>query len=226
MPAAGPKSIALKAGESKYFTGKPCKRGHVALRYTCSGKCVECGALQASQWVLENREGSRAIKARWSAANPEKVKAARVAYRADKAADRERRAAYRLANHAKVAAQQSAWYEKNKAEVKARMRANTKRWAVQNPDKRAAGRMLRRAREQCGARRMSGFDRFVMEEAAAACKRREEMHGDPFHVDHIVPLAKGGEHRYDNIQVIPASLNMWKGDRMRLTRVGEWVYHV
>lgn len=35
--------------------------------------------------------------------------------------------------------------------------------------------------------------------------------GDEFHVDHIVPLAKNGQHIYSNLQVIPAICNLRKG---------------
>lgn len=33
---------AAKAGSAIYFTGKPCKRGHVSPRHTISGDCTEC----------------------------------------------------------------------------------------------------------------------------------------------------------------------------------------
>jgi hypothetical protein len=33
---------AIKAKRTKYYTGKPCKHGHVAERYTIMGTCVEC----------------------------------------------------------------------------------------------------------------------------------------------------------------------------------------
>jgi hypothetical protein len=33
---------ALAQGLTHYFTGKPCKRGHVAARYAKTGNCVEC----------------------------------------------------------------------------------------------------------------------------------------------------------------------------------------
>lgn len=33
---------ALSAGEDSYFTGKPCKRGHVAERWSSNGRCKEC----------------------------------------------------------------------------------------------------------------------------------------------------------------------------------------
>lgn len=36
---------AKAAGEKKYFTGKPCKHGHISERYTCTGQCVRCISL-------------------------------------------------------------------------------------------------------------------------------------------------------------------------------------
>lgn len=36
------RSEALEAVERYYDTGKPCKYGHVARRYTRSGACTEC----------------------------------------------------------------------------------------------------------------------------------------------------------------------------------------
>ena len=33
---------AMAQGKSVYFTGKPCKKGHIVQRYTTSGGCLEC----------------------------------------------------------------------------------------------------------------------------------------------------------------------------------------
>lgn len=33
---------AIAAGHNKYFTGKPCRHGHIAPRYTDSGACQDC----------------------------------------------------------------------------------------------------------------------------------------------------------------------------------------
>ncbi len=46
--------ISIKAarerGQNWYFTGKPCKQGHVARHYVVGGRCLEC----ACQWSKEN----------------------------------------------------------------------------------------------------------------------------------------------------------------------------
>lgn len=38
--------------------------------------------------------------------------------------------------------------------------------------------------------------------------------GEAFHVDHIVPLSRGGAHSADNLQVIPAIDNLRKGSKV------------
>jgi hypothetical protein len=44
------KAQATVAGLTKFFTGTPCKRGHVSERYTSTGACSEClGVRQADQ---------------------------------------------------------------------------------------------------------------------------------------------------------------------------------
>lgn len=37
---------AIRLGLSRYLTGKPCKRGHIAERRTRQGDCTECAAAQ------------------------------------------------------------------------------------------------------------------------------------------------------------------------------------
>ena len=49
-------SEAKKQGLSKYFTGKPCKRGHIAPRYTAGSTCIDCAALRLSVYQKENKE--------------------------------------------------------------------------------------------------------------------------------------------------------------------------
>ena len=70
---------AKQSGAKYYFTGKPCVRGHVALRKT-KGSCVEC---MKEDWVNDNEkralkpksEASRAAGRRYYERNKEAVKA-------------------------------------------------------------------------------------------------------------------------------------------------------
>lgn len=57
---------AKALGAKRYFTGKPCKHGHVADRWVSSGICVVC---------------QKASIKRWKKANPDKVRSDRRAYR-------------------------------------------------------------------------------------------------------------------------------------------------
>lgn len=33
---------AFEIGRTRYYTGKPCKQGHIAQRYVSTGGCTEC----------------------------------------------------------------------------------------------------------------------------------------------------------------------------------------
>lgn len=43
------KAEAQARGLIKFFTGKPCKNGHITQHYTRSGLCCECAALSAKR---------------------------------------------------------------------------------------------------------------------------------------------------------------------------------
>lgn len=36
------RAAAIEANEPQYFTGKPCKNGHIALRDTATSECSQC----------------------------------------------------------------------------------------------------------------------------------------------------------------------------------------
>ena len=60
---------AKRDGLTHYFTGKPCKHGHIDMRQTCNWDCRECVRLRNSEWRKENPERVRALDAQWWAAN-------------------------------------------------------------------------------------------------------------------------------------------------------------
>ena len=54
---------ALAAGMTRYFTGKPCKHGHLAPRKSMCGGCIVCAGQTTKNWL-----GTAAGKAKVSAA--------------------------------------------------------------------------------------------------------------------------------------------------------------
>lgn len=69
---------ALQQGFTKYFTGKPCKYGHIAERWT-DKHCVECHKGRRAEFfqrIKEERKEKRLQNVRnWEARNPEQCKA-------------------------------------------------------------------------------------------------------------------------------------------------------
>lgn len=66
------------------------------------------------------------------------------------------------------------------------------------------------------------LNNFVLEEAHKLRVMRSKVTGHDWHVDHLIPLAKGGKHTWDNIQVIPWLMNIMKKDRMIFTKPYQW----
>lgn len=69
---------AKEKGLTKYFTGKPCKHGHVCHRWTSGGACAEClKQIQkrpnhkdlCKKWRQNNLDRNREIIAKWKKEN-------------------------------------------------------------------------------------------------------------------------------------------------------------
>jgi hypothetical protein len=71
------RSEAKAAGLKRYFTGKPCKYGHVTERQVSSGRCMRCDVLKNAASPEENRQNAHA----WRIANPKKCRENRRAWR-------------------------------------------------------------------------------------------------------------------------------------------------
>lgn len=95
------------------------------------------------------------------------------------------------------------------------MRTSRQRWAVANPDKIADAQAVRRARKQ-GQFVEKVYRSKVLRDACGLCGICGDL-VDParFDVDHIVPLAHGGEHSYANTQPAHPLCNQRKGGATR-----------
>lgn len=187
---------ALVLGVSRYFTGKPCKHGHVAPRNTPGGNCSVCGLERVKRAYAINPEPKRAARKIRYYENPEK---ARETSRAWYAENRE----YALARH-------KAWRDKNPDIV----RKVYKAWSSKNPEKLRTNESLRRGRKLSATPVwLTDQQKLEIEHKYLLAKIHESVTGIKWHVDHIIPLKHSkvcGLHVPWNLQVIPASENQKK----------------
>lgn len=50
------KKEAVEKGETKYFTNKPCKHGHLTYRQVTSGLCARCASIKGIAYVKNRRK--------------------------------------------------------------------------------------------------------------------------------------------------------------------------
>lgn len=209
MPAPSPeRAQAVADGRQTYFTGKPCKRGHVAERYTTTKTCILC----YSEWRRENLERERKRMRDWSSAHREVTNARTAAWRAANP-DRQRAAEinYRKSNPEKRKGSCARYREQNpEAE-----RERGKRWRAENKPRLAAKSAARRAvRAQATPPWADLAEIAALYEEAS---RLTELTGKQWEVDHIIPLVHDlvcGLHCEGNLQVITATENRKKCNRL------------
>tara|TARA_R100000687_G_C6413981_1_gene147745 strand:- start:298 stop:879 length:582 start_codon:yes stop_codon:yes gene_type:complete len=176
---------AKAQGLKRYFTGKPCKHGHISERQISNGSCLTCQESATYKWRNENPE-----KYLWS------MKLYRINnidyfldyYEKNKSRISERK----RASHEKNPKIREKYYQDNKSEHLAR----------------AVARKISKIE-----RTLPGHEKEIMAIYAEAVDKRDS--GEDVHVDHIVPLqAKlvSGLHVPWNLQIISAKENLIKNN--------------
>lgn len=146
---------------------------------------------RARSWRTANIEKVRTYNRAWCLANPDRVKA---------------HAAKKYQKHAaKIKAKSAAWYAANLSDAK----ASAKKWKQANPEKKKALDHKRRALERRAVGCFTAADlvvKFASQNGLCAyCKRPlpENNSGVPFgarrHVEHRIPLSRGGTNYPENI---------------------------
>jgi 5-methylcytosine-specific restriction endonuclease McrA len=190
----GARKAAKEAGLVRYFTGKPCKNGHIAERQVSNGVCVECSALIQSKYrsvhydkVLERNRKYRANNPEWTKEQNQKF------YAAHKEQHSEQAKIWRSKNIEKLKADKVRWREENREAHRAQRR-NRKARKRQNGGTHTAADIL-------DILRMQKF-------TCAACPT--SLKKNPYHVDHIIPLSKGGGNGRRNLQILCVECNLEK----------------
>jgi len=161
---------------------------------------------QTKAWNEKNKERVYAIQKEWTEKNKEKVVGYKKKYdENNKEKVRVRKKAWAEANRERSNAHKRAWNKKNPG--------YKKEWRENNKDRINATVANRRALKFRATIRLTELDKFVVEEMYNLAQLRTEQTGFEWHVDHIKPLTKGGLHKPTNLQVVPGTWNLSKGNR-------------
>lgn len=192
---------ARTLGAKRYFTSIPCKHGHIAERMTINDRCVTCLLIGTEKWRVENPDKVRAMKRRayqnkpdlyrkqkrdWARNNPEKTKASR---KKDMEKHKDRYEKY-----------WKEWYSTNSHIVV----ANAKKWALENPEKAKRSAIAKEGRRRAAIKAgESAVTASVITAIIAKQKFKCAWCGTcikkSFHMDHVIPLSKGGAHSPSNL---------------------------
>lgn len=63
---------AIAAGAKHFYTGRPCKNGHLDLRFTSDGKCVSCNREKVRSYYAKHPELKREVNDRLRSKDPER----------------------------------------------------------------------------------------------------------------------------------------------------------
>jgi|TARA_S200002703_G_C3625486_1_gene192076 hypothetical protein len=98
--------------------------------------------------------------------------------------------------------------KKYKEENREQVLEQKKKWREANPHICRANCQKHRARKKEAAVDLTDNERLAIQLI------HEDAHILGWHVDHIVPLSKGGLHHPDNLQIVRSSYNLSKKDKL------------
>lgn len=193
-----------------YFTGKPCKYGHIEGRYVSSNGCIGC----AKEHVAKHKETRAAHEKIRRNQNKERYNTYSKRFREQ---DKEKRAEsdrqYYERNKAHIIEKMLHYYNTNKEECLDRM----KLWQENNPNK------VRDAHTKSNIHRKQAIPPWEINER----QQIREMYnlrdmltietGINHEVDHIVPIRGKrvcGLHTLANLRVVTAKVNSKKGNKL------------
>lgn len=182
------------------------KDGHTGRCRSC---CSEANALR----YLANADAIKAAVAAYQIANAEKVTAwKRQHYTKNFALYSARNSVWYRANSEKVKASVRKWAEQNPD----RKAAHRRQWKEANPDVHAAVHRAAQATRRARSRRAQGFHsasdiQRILLSQRNRCAECRSILGRNFHVDHVIPLSRGGSNWPTNLQCLCGPCNQRKG---------------
>ena len=231
-----PLKEAKKLGLKRYFTGKPCKYGHVSERFTSARKCIECGRIsvkkdyynnkeeynkRSCKWARENSERNNENSKNWYKSNTEKVlKVKKKAYRNNPEKFREIKRIYAKNNPDKVKESRHRAYKKYSETPTGYLRALCK-----DSLSRLKNNKLLKSKLNFLDYSPEEFEKHILS-FTSEFKTIKDMKSAGYEIDHIVPINFAAKYIDDtelafkfvmdlqNLQVLPFYKNREKQDSL------------
>lgn len=191
------KKHATEQGLTKYFTGKPCKHGHISARYI-SGHCIECSLEYRSSDEQKDK------RKQYNLDNAEYIK--------------QRTHIYYKQNKDQIIQHKNDYYEQfpeKRVESSKKYRNNNKklikRWRGQNNG------VINAYTAQRYARKLQATPAWVDLEKIKVIYEQSSITTEPTHVDHVIPLQGEivcGLHVEYNLQIITPQENIKKSNKI------------
>ncbi len=203
---------AKRAADRAYYErNRDARRAAMAARHAANRDAI---LLQRRQAYAANREEITAARRLRYQTDPE-YRAGVLAAQADYNASRvisatERFRAWEAAHPGSTAASKAAYRERNRESLRTASREYTRLWRLAHPDQANDAARIRRARlaevPSEPIRRSVVWERD--EGVCHICREPADL--DDWHLDHVVPLSKGGPNLYTNVAVSHPVCNLRK----------------
>ena len=217
---------AQEQGLTKYFTGKPCKHGHLAERYVNQNACIECKILQRKKFYSKNKDKIQDYNKKYKTENPEIIKQNSKKY-LSKRNKLKHNAARRNYYHQKVKNSDQLLEKKRKRNREWRKKDHAKRYTT-DPDYRC-NKMVRNILDRtlkASMKNKEGRTHELLGYTAQEFRQHIERqfqkgmnwdnHGE-WHIDHIHPISRFIEEGITDPKIINALSNLtpiWKTNNL------------
>lgn len=191
---------------------KPCRRGHLVGRYA-SGACIQCAKDRAAIWGKQNPDKRKDIVRRYSVNHADKVR-----QRLEEWNKGERGKQYKNAHYQKHRGRYMKanveWGQKNRERKNEIARNSFKRDLVRSLERRSINKARRLARQRGagGSFKKSDIDALIIAQNGRCNTCSGELR--KYHIDHIIPVSRGGHTNPSNLQLLCPTCNLSKGAKV------------
>lgn len=202
---------AKRQGLKRYFTGKPCLRGHICERYIISSTCTQCQKNRGSKWREDNKEIVNRKRREAHELNPEKHREYQRKFQ-KKHPERYKIYFHKwMTSHMEEYRKRTRRYRENNVE---KLKEIHRKWARKNKGKVNAYTSKRIAQRKQATMKWANMD--TIEQIYIESSRLTDETGCQYSVDHIIPLQGklvSGLHVENNLQIMLFNKNCAKGNK-------------